>query len=62
MKSELGEQIFGITPEEAEKKCICINCKQSIEGRIKTKLDACEWGLSRLCPDCWEELSSEMDI
>lgn len=52
----LAGSTFGITREEAQRRMICIDCKQP-PGEL-TGADASEYRISALCPKCFDKITS----
>jgi len=57
-KDDLAMSAFGMTRGEAIKKAICVSCKRKVELPMEKEIDAHEYYISALCPDCWEEITN----
>lgn len=54
--TNLSKDLFEMTREEAWASNICINCKESIEGKIYSKAGWAEYKISGMCEHCYDEL------
>lgn len=57
----LAVNLFGITPDEARDKGICIRCKRRVFTIGWDDMDVAEWKLSAICPRCWREMFPTTD-
>ena len=58
-KDEVSKIAHGITKAEAIEKCICIDCKERVDGRIFTKAGLNEYFISGYCEVCFDKLFEE---
>lgn len=66
LADSLGKQFFDMTPGEAKSKGLCIRCKQPpdfdyCKSPSDRALSIREFGISAICPKCWDELFKEPD-
>jgi hypothetical protein len=52
----LAVNLFGITPDEAHEKGICIRCKRRVFTIGWDDADVAEYRLSAICPRCWRDI------
>ena len=54
--SKMGQEIYGIDPEEALKKGICIQCKEPAIPKCYSEAGVKEFSISGLCEKCFDEI------
>ena len=53
----ISTMIFGISLTEAEDKMICLNCRESVAGKLDETEDKKIYLRGGLCPACHKELT-----
>lgn len=55
---DLAKGVFGVSNTEAGEQMICVSCKAVVDGResFKNDLSWKEYGISRLCQKCQDEV------
>lgn len=59
LKADIGRDLFGMTPNEAAARKVCIACKKPVDLTMLSAVDRDEYRISRLCPACWNTLTAE---
>lgn len=56
-KDYVSVQAYGITKQQAHDNGICVNCKQSVRGKVNNDIDYREYMISGLCPSCFDNIT-----
>ena len=59
LMNELGNILYGMTPNEAIQQNICIKCKKP--PRFKTEAGKREYQITGLCEYCWDDEFKELE-
>ena len=59
-KDTMGNQLYGMTTEEAKAKSVCIQCKEEARQGVNifTPSGEREWQISGLCEKCFDEITT----
>lgn len=58
LKEKLGEELFGMSPQQAQAQGICLECKKEALPRCHTEAGKREYKISGLCEECWDRTFS----
>jgi hypothetical protein len=56
VRDAVAKDVFGMTPEEAIKKGICIDCRQDALANCYSDVGRREYQISGLCETCFDSI------
>lgn len=60
-KNELAKSAFGITPQEAFARGVCIQCQEDWKPKTHTEAGVREYHISAMCEECFDALWADDD-
>lgn len=61
MLDGMAERQFGMTSARAQELGCCIRCRRDVSPALLTDIDRREYGMTAICPQCWDEIHPEGD-